>query len=92
MILDRNKFSLQIREYSRYVPSNHTWEHYRQSSKPVKFNVGFREQLKTEVPAEDIMIREMLDSVSHSLLYHNMEFRKMFRKRLIFYNLYYDNT
>jgi len=92
MILDRNEFNLQIREYSRHILSNHTWESYIQTSRPVKSGAGFREQLKKEVPVEDIMVREMLDNVSHSLLYSNIEFRKAFRKRLIHYGLYYNKA
>lgn len=92
MLLDRKKFRLQIREYSRQVPSNHTWKSYINSSRPIRTGVGMREQLKKEVPVEDVMVREMLDNVSHSLLYNNIEFRKAFRKRLIHYGLYYNKV
>lgn len=85
MILNRDEFSLWIREYDDYVPTRHTWESFMNSQKPIKPKMGMREQLKVEVPIDDIMIREMLDNTSHSLLYHNIEFRKALRKRLIFY-------
>lgn len=85
MILDRITFKSWIHEYEKYVPRRHAWESYTNNSIPGRPGAGFREQLKAEIPIDDIMICEMLDNISHSLLYHNIEFRKALRKRLDFY-------